>query len=94
MPSCLHGADESQKSTRQIKKVCQDNDLPKPDCLQDEEIQAKLLTSHRQKPDKHSTDQESLSRQRSTYTELFTWHRLKLDKHSSDQESLSRQRST
>ena len=53
-----------------------------------------MFTRHRRKPDKHSIDQESLSRQRSTYTELFTQRRRKPDKHSTDQESLSRQRST
>ena len=44
-PSCLHGTNESQKSTRQIKKVCQDNDLPKPSCLQDKDIQAKKTST-------------------------------------------------
>ena len=57
-------------------------------------IYTKLFTRRRRKPDKHSTDQESLSRQRSTSTGLFTWHRRKPDKHPTDQESLSRQRST
>ena len=50
-----------------------------------------LFTWRRRKPDKHSTNQESLSRQRSTYTELFTQHRRKPDKHSTNQESQSRE---
>ena len=33
-------------------------------------IYTELLTSHRRKPDKHSSNQESLSRQQSTYTEF------------------------
>ena len=31
--SCLHGVDESQTSTRQIKKLCQANDLHTPSCF-------------------------------------------------------------
>ena len=34
-------------------------------------IYTELFTSHRRKPDKHSTSQGSLSRHQSTYTELF-----------------------
>ena len=44
IPSCLHGADENQTSSRQIKKVCQDNDLHTPSNLHNtDESQNKQL---------------------------------------------------
>ena len=44
-----------------------------------------LFTSHRQKPDKHSTDQGSLPKHQPTYTELFTRHKLKPEKNTTNQ---------
>ena len=68
----------------QEHKVCQDNDLnqvvytaqmkarqalDRSRKFVKTTIYTELFTRHRRKPDKHSADQESLSRQRSTYTE-------------------------
>ena len=38
------------------------------------------MAQKKARPDKHSTDQERLSTQRSIYNELFTWNRKVLDK--------------
>ena len=38
------------------------------------------MAQKKARPDKHSTDQERLSTQRSIYNELFTWDRKVLDK--------------